>query len=124
VLYKSLRMSDIDLAVKKSKRLEALLTRRWGATGKGLHEKVDSVQSRLPPELVRDIRKVATVRNKIVHDDSYKSIEDRRGFLRAYEQAERGLSGRRLHGLGIVAIAFTLFFIALALYMFHLYVHR
>lgn len=117
-------MSDIDLAVRKSKRLEALLAKRWGATGKGLHEKVDSVERLLPPALVRDIRKVATVRNKIVHDESYTSIDDRREFLRAYEQAERGLSGRRLHGLGIVAIGFTLFFIALALYMFHLYVHR
>lgn len=84
-------MSDIDLAVTRAKRLERLLEQKLGATGKGLHQKANSVEARLPAELVRKLRLVATVRNKLVHEDDYKRIEDRRGFLRACDEAERGL---------------------------------
>ena len=48
--------SDIDRAVRASKRLEGLLQRRLSARGRGLHEKVNSVQSRLDAQLVRDLR--------------------------------------------------------------------
>ncbi|HEY1191925.1 MAG TPA: hypothetical protein VGE74_30120, partial [Gemmata sp.] len=61
-------MSDIELAVTRTKALESLLEQALGATGKGLHEKVTSVQARLSPGLVKKLRFVATVRNKIVHE--------------------------------------------------------
>ena len=85
-------MSDIDLAVSNSKRLESLLEKKLGATGKGLHEKVSSVENRLPRELVRKLRLVATVRNKIVHESDYKSIDDRKAFVAASKEAERELN--------------------------------
>src|SRR5215470_8396738 len=84
-------MSDIELAVTRTKALEALLEQALGATGKGLHEKVTSVQDRLPPPLVKKLRFVATVRNKIVHEASYTSIDDRDGFVRACDEAEHEL---------------------------------
>lgn len=83
-------MSDIDLAVTRVKALEGLLE-AVGATGKGLHEKVTSVQAKLPQSLVRKIRFVATIRNKIVHEADYKQIDDRAGFVRACEEAEAEL---------------------------------
>jgi hypothetical protein len=43
-------MSDIDLAVRRSKRLEQMLERDFGASGRGLQEKVSSVEQQLPPE--------------------------------------------------------------------------
>jgi hypothetical protein len=68
-------MGEIDTAVRFSKTLESLLEERLGATGKGLHEKASSVEGVLPPEILRKLRYVASVRNKVVHDADY-SIDD------------------------------------------------
>ena len=84
-------MSDMELAVTRAKRLESLLEQSLGATGKGLHEKVTSVQDRLSPALVKKLRLVATVRNKIVHESDYTQIDDRARFLRACDEAEAEL---------------------------------
>jgi hypothetical protein len=84
-------MSDIELVITRTKALEALLEQGLGAVGKGLHEKVTSVQDRLPPALVRKLRFVATVRNKLVHDTGYQQLDDRPGFERAGAEAEREL---------------------------------
>jgi hypothetical protein len=84
-------MRDIELAITRVKALESLLEEALGATGKGLHEKVSSVQGRLPQPLVRKLRFVATVRNKIVHESDYTQIDDRAGFVRACDEAEAEL---------------------------------
>lgn len=83
-------MSDIELAVSRVKSLESLLV-MIGASGKGLHEKVTSVQDNLPAPLVKKLRFIATLRNKIVHESDYRQIEDRDGFLRACNEAEAEL---------------------------------
>ncbi len=83
-------MSDIDLAVTRSQRLEQRLKRDFGATGKGLHQKVSSVESSLPSDLVRRLRLVATVRNKVVHESA--RMDDRPRFVEAAESAERELA--------------------------------
>jgi len=82
-------MSDIDLAVTRSQRLEQLLERDFGATGRGLHEKVSSVADAIPQDVVRKLRLVATVRNKVVHESG--RIDDRPRFLEAADIAEREL---------------------------------
>src|SRR3954466_10861931 len=84
-------MTDVELAITRTKALESLLEAGLGATGRGLHEKVSSVQDRLPPPLVRKLRYVATVRNKIVHEANYTAIDDRSGFVRACDEAEQAL---------------------------------
>ncbi|MBY0512643.1 MAG: hypothetical protein K2P78_01875 [Gemmataceae bacterium] len=84
-------MSDIELVVTRTKALEALLERGLGATGKGLHEKVTSVQQKLPDPLVRKLRFVATLRNKLVHDANYQKLDDRAGFEKACAEAEAEL---------------------------------
>ena len=82
-------MSDIDLAVTRSQRLEQLLERDFGATGKGLHQKVSSIADSMPQDLVRKLRLVATVRNKVVHENG--RIDDKPRFLEAADDAEREL---------------------------------
>ena len=82
-------MSDIDLAVSRSQRLEQLLERDFAATGKGLHQKVSSIEDSMPEQLIRKLRLVATVRNKVVHESG--RIEDRQRFLDAADSAEREL---------------------------------
>ena len=64
-------MSDIELAVKYSRYLEFLLEKRLGATGTGLHEKVTSVEKRLGEPLVKRLRWIATLRNKVVHEEGF-----------------------------------------------------
>lgn len=56
-----------------------------------MHEKLTSVERDLPPPLVRRIRFIATVRNKLVHEDGFDRIDDRRGFRSACRQARRQL---------------------------------
>jgi hypothetical protein len=85
--------SDIDLAVKTSRRLEALLETRYGATGRGLHEKLAAVEAMLPPEALRNGRYVATMRNKVVHEDAF-SLPDRARFVSCAAEFERALGAK------------------------------
>lgn len=92
--------SDIEVAVQWAKRLETLLESDFGATGKGLHEKISSVQKRLPAATSRKLRFIATVRNKIVHETSYSKIEDRGRFERTCLDVVSELKSARSLRLG------------------------
>lgn len=83
-------VSDVDLAISRCKKLESLLERH-GATGRGLHEKTSSLTARLPAETIRQLRFIATVRNRILHEADYERIDDRPGFLRACDEAEQAI---------------------------------
>jgi hypothetical protein len=110
--------SDLDLAVRRAKEFESRLERRFDARGRGLHEKIDSVRDDLPPAVVRDLRLVATVRNRIVHESSYQRIEGRGEFLAACRRARRALEGRvrrRLWWMILPAAAALIVFGVLAL---------
>jgi hypothetical protein len=92
--------SDIELAVTTARRLESLLEARFGASGRGLHEKLASVEASLPPEVLRDGRYVATMRNKVVHEDSF-SLPDRDRFLRCAQAFEKALGGKAKSGFKV-----------------------
>jgi hypothetical protein len=62
-------VSSIDIAVQGSRRLERILEERYGAEGKGLTEKLASVSDRVPSQLHRDLRWVARMRNRVVHEE-------------------------------------------------------
>ena len=64
------------LQIKKTKRYESLLEQQHGAQGRGLHEKLDRVQQRLPAELIKRLRFIATVRNKLIHEDGFSKVID------------------------------------------------
>ncbi|HJW23562.1 MAG TPA: hypothetical protein VJ576_01585 [Rhodocyclaceae bacterium] len=64
--------AQAGMAVEIARRLESALTAA-GATGKGLHEKTTSVEGMLPAPAVRKLRFIASVRNKIVHEDTILS---------------------------------------------------
>ncbi len=83
-------MSDLELAIRNCKKLEGILS-KMGASGRGLHEKVSSVESRLPEPLVRKLRFIATVRNKLVHDEACEELDDRARFVETCEHALREL---------------------------------
>lgn len=83
--------SDIERVITWSKRFESHLERRYGATGRGLHEKVSSVEHKLSHSTVRDLRFVATIRNKLLHEAGYDRIDDRRVFSQRTRRAARTL---------------------------------
>ncbi len=82
-------MTDLELAITRSKRLEARLRDGLAARGKGLHQLTSSVEKRLPDPVIRKLRFVATVRNKLVHDLDVRQMDDRRGFVKACDEIER-----------------------------------
>jgi hypothetical protein len=61
--------SDIDLVITTTRRIESLLEKYFGAIGKGLHEKLSSVETSVLPELVKRIRFIASLRNKMLHEE-------------------------------------------------------
>ena len=85
-------MSDIDVAVRQCKELESILRTTHGAEGKGLHQLVTSVEGDLPSDLVRVLRRVATIRNKIVHEADYERFDDKKGFLADCAAAKKQLT--------------------------------
>lgn len=68
------------VTVDISRKLENILG-QLGASGKGLHEKATSVQQLLPPKLLSKLRYVASVRNKLSHDDVVLADADFNQFV-------------------------------------------
>jgi hypothetical protein len=98
-------MKDIDLAVTASKRIESALVRIYGARGKGLHEKAGSVERKLGLALTKRIRYVATIRNKLIHEESYRKIDDRASFKKAVKHINKELSKMEKSGISWQMIA-------------------
>lgn len=85
-------MSDYELVITNCKRLEGMLEKGFGASGRGLHEKVTSVQAKLPEPLIKKLRYIATIRNQLVHDEDRHKIDDKASFQRASKEAEKQLA--------------------------------
>jgi hypothetical protein len=82
-------MGAIEIAVQGAKRLESLLQARFGAEGRGLHEKLTSVENKIPSDVRKSIRWVATIRNNVVHEDGpHPSMAD---FVRTVERIAQKL---------------------------------
>lgn len=92
-------MDDYELAIKSCKQLEHLLVQVFGANGRGLHEKVTSIESKLPHPLLKKLRFIATVRNQLVHEVHRDRLNDRSGFQRACIEAEQQLNSLPTPGL-------------------------
>lgn len=83
-------MSDLKSIIDSVKRIETTLVDRFQAEGRGLHEKLSSVEHMIPHKLQRSIRYLATLRNKAMHEDGYE-IEKPEDFLRQARQAHEQL---------------------------------
>lgn len=73
-------MSDVEIAIAASKKYEATLEQRFGAVGKGLHEKAGSVEHLLDAQTLKCLRTVATLRNRLVHEPNVTTIDDPERF--------------------------------------------
>ena len=99
--------SDIDLVVRACRDLEQLLTRQYGAQGRGLHAQVSSVEGKLPEPAVKALRFVATMRNRVVHTSDLNAAQ-RKAFKQAVAQVRRQLrASRRRKMLGAIVVLCT-----------------
>lgn len=83
--------NDYELVIKSSKELEYFLETEFHANGKGLHEKITSVQSELPAPLCKRMRFLATIRNKLIHERGFDAIPDRSAFIENFESSKKEL---------------------------------
>ena len=88
--------NDYELAIKTSKELEYILESQFQATGRGLHEKITSASSQhhdqpLPEHLIRQMRFLATIRNKLIHERGFDHIPDRIRFIAKFEESAKEL---------------------------------
>ncbi|CAK4609376.1 unnamed protein product [Aphanomyces euteiches] len=84
--------NDYELVIKCSKELEYILEASFGAQGKGLHEKISAASSQLSPQLVKQMRFLATIRNRLIHERGFDRIPDRERFIQQFEQAANELN--------------------------------
>ena len=77
--------NDYELVIRTSKELEYFLEAEFQAHGKGLHEKITSIQNELPAELCKRMRFLATIRNKLIHERGFDQIPDRAAFIQSFE---------------------------------------
>lgn len=114
-------MSSVEIVVGYSKQLEAILERSFGAQGKGLHQKVSSVEHLLPARLVKTLRFLASVRNKVIHDHDYvldKNPRDLQRTARLAASELRRIARRRRNPVVRFFILFMVCVLAAAAY-FH-----
>ncbi|KAF0686703.1 Aste57867_21545 [Aphanomyces stellatus] len=83
--------NDYELVIKCSKELEYILEVEFGGTGKGLHEKISSVDRKISPQLAKQMRFLATIRNKLIHERGFDRIPDRERFIQQFEDAAKEL---------------------------------
>ncbi|MDD5729377.1 MAG: hypothetical protein PHV59_12515 [Victivallales bacterium] len=86
-MRKKLQIGEI---VERSKQLEALL-KKLGAEGRGLHEQTSGIQDKLGEKLSGDLRFIATIRNKAVHEPEFDIAADIDAFHAACDEAEKEL---------------------------------
>jgi len=110
-------VSEIELVVSRSRRLEHLLRHHYHAEGKGLHQLITSCEERLPHEIIPTLRYVATIRNKVVHEEGF-TLDDSRGFRRACQACEKELTPRSARRVWAVAVLLVLGMTALALWFY------
>jgi hypothetical protein len=79
-------VNDYELVIRSAKELEFILDSSFAATGKSIHEKLNSLpEGSLPAPLIKQMRYLATIRNKLVHERDFHAIPDRAKFIAEFE---------------------------------------
>ena len=85
------------MVIRSTKELEWLLETHFGAPASkdcGLHDKITAARFKgqpLSPSLERSMRRLVTVRNKLVHDRDFNALDDRPAFARDFDEVEQEL---------------------------------
>jgi hypothetical protein len=71
------------------------LEKYYGASGQGLHERINCVEEMLSRKTIQKLRYIATIRNKVVHEyDFHLSENERTKFINTCEETMRELQLR------------------------------
>ena len=66
-----LETSQIEQTIQYTKKIETMLE-SLGAEGKGIHTKLGSIKDKLEEPLVKKIRRIGNMRNKLMHQDGFE----------------------------------------------------
>ncbi len=100
--------------IEYSKKIEKILEKKFGAQGKGLHSKLSSVEDKLDPILVKKIRYIASIRNKLVHEENFKDLP--KNFIKTNKEVIKELDKSKND-----IISWILFFILLLIIAYMIY---
>jgi hypothetical protein len=78
-----MKAEDLGNVIIATKKIEQILEANYGAAGRGLHEKVSSVSGELDDQLLKQLRYIASVRNKAVHESDFSKQESEDFFTMA-----------------------------------------
>lgn len=84
--------APLDELISISQQTERLLERRFNAQGRGLREKLDSVASQIPPQIQKQIRFIATTRNKAAHGGLENAPLKLRAVRKAFDDVRSTLA--------------------------------
>ncbi len=92
---------NIGKAVYWTKNFEALLEEIYNAEGVGLHEKVNDIQDHVNSDILKKLKYVATIRNKLAHEIDYNELEE--DFEKTCKEIQQflGKEKKRLHYMEI-----------------------
>lgn len=111
-------MSDIEKVVVRTRKLEKLLRTQYHAEGKGLHQLITSCEERLPHDVIGKLRYIATIRNKVVHEEDYK-LDNQNEFLTACDECEKELTPRSSRFVWRAAITLMTLITLAALFFYY-----
>lgn len=88
--------NDFELVIRATKDLENLLETQFGApSGKtvGLHDKITHAEQSagLSNDTVRKMRRLVTIRNRLVHEHGFNALPDRTQFAQSFDSVEKEL---------------------------------
>ncbi|WP_321935498.1 hypothetical protein [Paraburkholderia sp. J8-2] len=84
----------IGFVVPPARHIEKQL-RQLGYLGTGLHQLANSAHGDFDADVIRAIRKIATIRNKASHEDDFlMSGHDKEGFLETFHFVDGELQAR------------------------------
>jgi hypothetical protein len=101
--------------IEYNKKIEKALVNNYGAQGKGLHSKLTSVEDKLAPDLVKKIRFIASVRNKLVHDANYKDLP--KDFIRTNKEVLKELTKSKNDIISWIIFILLLIALAIVIYI-------
>ena len=85
------QLSDMELVVVRSKKLQFLLVEELGATGQSLNERMISVGSMFSKADIEKFRYVVLVRNRVINEVLINDLTDRNRFVQVCTEAEAAI---------------------------------
>lgn len=90
-------MSPLEELFDITTSLEQLLENKFGAVGKGLHEKAESVSNMFSYQCLKKLHFIATVRNKAAHEDRKIANKEIKNVRKAYKEVLRELDPKKFN---------------------------